>query len=141
MISAVALFCQDIREEKAGTVSIIGVFTDNITVQKVPFAFPQMAIYTRINFPVSEEPPRIIAMRIVFADGREIDLATFDAELIQKARSESVAKGSAKAGLVATAAMAPVPIAQAGRINVIAKIDGQDSVCGTLNVQVPDAKA
>ena len=30
-VSAVAIFCQDIREEKAGTVSIVGILPDNIS--------------------------------------------------------------------------------------------------------------
>jgi hypothetical protein len=141
MVCAIALFCQDIREEKAGTVSVIGVLTDNITVSKVPVAFPQMAIYARLSFLASDEGPKTIAMRIVYADGKEMALATFDTDLIQKGRHEAQTKGAAKVGLVSSAMIAPFAVNHAGRLNVIASVDGVDEICGTLNVQVAEAKS
>jgi hypothetical protein len=136
MACAISLFCQDIREEKAGTVSIVGIFPDNISVAQVPFTFPKIAIYGRLSFLVTDEPPKEISLRLAQADNTEIPLSVFDAEIIQRARAESQAKGGAKAGLIATAILVSFPVKQAGRINVMVKIDGEESICGTLNVQV-----
>jgi hypothetical protein len=136
VLAAIALFCDDIREEKAGTVSVIGIYPDNINVPKVPLALPKCGIYTRISFPVEEEPPKTIALSLAYADGTEVSLTMLDTELIQKARSESQAKGAPKAGLISTSLLAPFAIKKEGRINVIARIDDEDVVCGTLNVQL-----
>jgi hypothetical protein len=139
MVSAVALFCQDIREEKAETVTLVGIFPDNISVASIPFTFPKLAIYARILFPVSDEPPATVALRLVRPDGTETAMANFATDFIRKGREQAVAKGGVNAGLIGTAIMAVFPITQAGRMDVIAKIDGNDLVCGTLNVHVDAA--
>jgi hypothetical protein len=136
MYSAISLFCEDIREEKAGTVTIIGIYPDNITVESTPFNFAKLAVYTRINFPVAGVLPKAIALRLIGTDGKEIPLASFDQALIAKAQKESLDKGATNAGLIGSAVLVPLPVRQAGRMNVIARIDDQDYVCGTLNVQL-----
>jgi hypothetical protein len=136
MVAAIALFCDDIREEKAGTVSVIGIYPDNITVQKAPLMLPKCGIYVRLNIRLEETPPERISLRLVHADGTEFPLTTFNVEMMEKARAESQAMGAANAGLISTALLAPFPIKQLGRINVVVKIDNEESVCGTLNVQV-----
>jgi hypothetical protein len=136
IVAVIALFCDDIREEKIGTVSVIGIYPDNINVPKVPLALPKCGIYTRISFPVNNEPPERIALLLVHADGTEVPLTILNTELIKKARSEAQAKGAPKAGLISTALLVPFEIKKEGRINVIAKIDDEDVVCGTLNVQL-----
>jgi hypothetical protein len=136
MVEAIALFCDDIREEKAGTVSIIGIYPDNINVPQVPIMLPKCGIYARYNLPVGDTPPKTIALRLVYADGSETPLTVFNAETIERARVESQAKGAGKVGLISTAILAPFPIKKEGRINVIVKIDNEESICGTLNIQV-----
>jgi len=136
MVSAIALFCDDIREEKSGVVSAIGILPDNINVASVPFIFPKLVIYARISFETTGEPPRVINLRLVHADNKEAPLTAFDEAIIQRGLRESQEKGAANAGLVATAIMSPFRVRQAGRINVVAKIDDKDIICGTLNIQL-----
>lgn len=137
MASAIALFCQDIREEKAGTVTIVGIFPDNISVAKIPFVFPKMAIYARLSFTFAEKPNEI-ALRLVAADGSETQLSVFDKDILRKGREEGQLRGGVHAGYVGTAILAPFFVAQAGRMNVVARIDDVDTICGTFNIHITD---
>jgi hypothetical protein len=135
MVCATALFCEDVREEKLGTVTVVGIFPDNVTVQSIPFNFPKLAIYARISFGVSDRAPTRIALRIVHGDGEATFLTVFERELIDRARCEAQEKEGPSVGLVATAVISPFHVKQAGRINVMVKADEEDeSVCGTLNI-------
>jgi hypothetical protein len=122
MYCVISLFCEDIREEKAGTVTIIGIYTDNITVTVAPFNFAKLAVYTRISFPVTAALPKAIALRLIATDGKEVALASFDQGLIAKAQKESLEKGAANAGLIGSAVLVPFTVRQPGRMNVVAKI-------------------
>lgn len=138
MISALALFCDDIREERSGQVSVIGIYTDNITVESVPLVLPKLAVYMRISLSVDEPAPKMIATRLVQTDNKEIPFSTFESDIIEKAIRESREKGASRAGLIGTAIMPGFRVRQMGRMNVIAKIEDQELICGTLNVQVKD---
>src|SRR6476660_6182815 len=106
MVSAVAVFCQDKREEKAETVTLVGIFHDNISVPSIPFTFPKLAIYARILFSVSDEPPASASLRLVRPDGTEMVMVNFATDFIRKGREQAVAKGGVTAGLIGTAIMA-----------------------------------
>ena len=47
-ISVVALFCSDVRQEKGGTETIVGIFPDNVNLLTIPGAFAQMYVYVRM---------------------------------------------------------------------------------------------
>ncbi len=138
MISAVALFCEDIREEKSCQVSVIGIYTDNITVQSVPFQFAKLAVYIRITLSVDEPAPKEIALHLVQTDNKEIPFSVFGSDLVEKALRESREKGATRAGLIGSAILPGYRVRQKGRMNVIAKFDAQEVLCGTLNVQLKD---
>ena len=54
-----------------------------------------------------------------------------------KGREDYAKNRVASTGLICTAMMAPYHVKQAGRMNVMTKVDdGEEVVCGTLNVQV-----
>lgn len=50
-ISAMSLFCESIRVELQGSETYVGVLPDRITATDFPFAFPSLAIVTRITIP------------------------------------------------------------------------------------------
>lgn len=49
---AVTVFAEDVREEKQGTISLIGILPDILAIPNMPSALPKIAIYTRIHVPV-----------------------------------------------------------------------------------------
>ena len=134
-ISVVALFCSDVRQEKGGTETIVGVFPDNVNVPTIPGAFAQMHIYVRMHVLPSFKPRQIIT-RIVLPDGSELDRSEMDQGLVERTREKAFANNSPYMGLVAKFTMVPMHIAQEGRLQVIVSVDDQDHVAGALNLRL-----
>jgi hypothetical protein len=133
-ISVVALFCSDVREEKAGTVTIVGVFPDNMNVSKVPAALPKLCVYVRMHVHVDFDPGPLFT-RIVM-DGQEVSRSDVQDELIQTTRAKGKAMGRSFIGLISTFAMSPLPIAKAGQIQALVTAGGKEYVAGSLNFQL-----
>ena len=47
--SAIALFCEDIREEKSGQYAIAGILPDRLNVKRLPTVLPKLGIYLRFH--------------------------------------------------------------------------------------------
>lgn len=58
--SAYGLFCEDIRHEQAGQVSLVGVFPTRIRVKVFPFSFPKFVAYAALAFPIADPPKKIV---------------------------------------------------------------------------------
>ena len=137
--SVVSLFCDDIRQEKRDTDIIVGVYPDNVNVPKPPFAFPKLAIYTRIHFDPATEPTVSIMLRD--EEGWEQLLSDVSPEIVKKARDEANAKSAPLAGLISRAVFAGFKLQKLGRIRVVVRIDGQEYIGGALNAQLAESEA
>jgi hypothetical protein len=71
-ISIVALFCSDVRQEKGGTETIVGVLPDNVNLPSIPGPFAQICVYVRMHMRPSFRPAQIIS-RLMLPDGSELD--------------------------------------------------------------------
>lgn len=140
-IAALGVFCEDIREEVRGTDTIVGVLPDNVAVPQIPFAFPKIAIYTRLMIPVDYNPgPMNLVLR--HADGSEVPLAQVDPALVEEGKVE--ARGQAKpfAGIVLRAAMGGLAVPAQGVMMAILREGDREHQCALLNVKVtPPAHA
>jgi hypothetical protein len=137
LITAVALFCEDIREEQQGTSTIVGVLPDNLSVGSGPGFLPKLAIYLRIQIDHAVTVSTIRA-RIIFSDGRELEMAPFDLGSFEAAKKESIQNSIPYTGLVAKAIISPVSIQESGRIEVIMAVNGEEFVCGMLRLIISD---
>ncbi len=131
-ISAVALFCSDVRQEKGGTETIVGVFPDNVNLPMIPCAFSQMYVYVRILILPSYRPASIVT-RIVLPDGSEMDRSEMDLVTVETNREKVIASDASYIGLIVKFAVIPMQITQEGRLQVIVSVDGQDHIAGMLN--------
>ncbi len=134
-VSIVGMFCEDIREEKAGGATLLGIFPDNVNVPMIPGAFPKLCIYVRAIFDPTIDPGPV-DLALVLADGESQSLGALDSEIAAKGREDALQKGSPLVGLIASITMANLPIMQAGRIKIVATMAGEEIVCGVMNVQV-----
>lgn len=134
-ISMVAMFCADVRQEKGGTETIVGVFPDSVSLPNIPGAFSQMYVYVRMHMRPAFQPQSIIT-RLVLPDGNELDRTAMDADLMETARQKALANGSPYLGLVAKFVMAPMKVTQEGRLQAIVAVDGEDYVAGVLNFRM-----
>ena len=135
MYSAVALFCEDIREEKSGTDTIVGVFPDNVNVPTFPFTFAKIAIYLRINMPADSDSPKRIEYWLTSPDNIPFPRTPIEAELIERARRDAMERGSVIGGTISKAVIGFLQLKTPGRLNLVVEIDGRELVAGTLNVQ------
>jgi hypothetical protein len=136
-VSVVGLFCEDIREEKFGSDILIGIMPDNLVVPAVPSALPKLGFYVRANIPVNTAI-KSISVKVKLIDGNEMELGRFDESMIEKDREGAIKKGAPILGLIFRAMVAPAHIPKYGRILILAKIDDDEFVCGSLNVQGPE---
>jgi hypothetical protein len=131
-LSAITLFCEDIREERNNTDTLVGVFGDNIEMPNTASALPKLALYSRVIVSVNEldiEPIRLV-LRVF---GKEVELALFEPDFIRKTITDVRALGAPIAGFVSRATLAPFPVLEPGRIVVVATTPTSEKIIGNLN--------
>jgi hypothetical protein len=137
--SAIGLFCEDIREEKSGQDTLVGVMSQNLRVPRVPGMLAKLGIYIRVHLPRSSKI-RTIKTRLKTPDGEEIPLTDFG-DLISQAKDEAAKSSAAFGGLISKSSVSPFAVNKAGSIQAIVDIDGTEYVCGALNIVLPEAHA
>lgn len=136
MFSAVALFCEDIREEVSGMSTLIGIYPDNVHVGALPFIFPKLSVFMRLNMTISSAPPNNVEYWLTSPDQIPFPRSVIDKEIIKRAYKEAREKGGTNAGTISKATMNLLQIRSEGRLNLMVSVDGLEIVAGTLNVQV-----
>jgi len=134
-ISIVALFCEDIREEKAGTETIVGVFPDNLRLPRVPGVFPKMCVYVRTHIRAEFDAGPFF-IRIIMPGGKELSRSEARTEMVNEVREKARSKGAPYAGFISKFVVAPLEVTEAGRIQAVVTIGGQEYVVGGLNLEV-----
>jgi hypothetical protein len=138
--SAVAIFCEDIRDEKAGGLSLIGVVGDNVGVpalaegvpQEYQAILPKLCMYLRVNFDAENDPGEITVI-IILPDGTVASQNVIAKEIIDQARATRL-RGNPVAGLVTRLVMGNIAIPKTfGRITATVTIGSQVYVAGTVN--------
>lgn len=133
-ISAVTIFCEDIRQEQSGTEILIGILPDNIEVPKIPVMMPKLSTYTRINLSVDYDPG-YISLFLRTPDGEERALTTFDPNMVQNTRRDAKEQGNPLVGLISRTVGAGFQIPQSGRIVTVLRTKDHEIICGGLNIQ------
>ena len=145
-IQVLTLFCEDVREEKSGTDTLLGVFTDNlrIGIPQEPMeghaaGLQRLGIYTRILATV-DEPSKALQLAIRRPDGTEFNVSDgFTAEFIENAREDAKRSGSPVFGLIIRAIAAPFLIPNPGRHLAVVKYGDQEMISGILNLTLNSA--
>ena len=133
--SVICLFCEDLREEKKGTDTLIGILPDNITIAEAPAMFTKLALYARIQAP-TEKPPSSVSLRLELPGGETVDLGEMPVDKITKAVETARREGAPYIGLILKAIMTGITVDSSGRLSAIAHLDGEEYLAGTLNVKI-----
>jgi hypothetical protein len=137
-ISVIAIFCSDIRQEKGGTETIVGVFPDTVNLPTIPGAFSQMHIYVRMHVRPSYLVSAIIT-RIVLPDGSELEQSEMNPDLITRTRAKYEAANAPYMGFIVKFGIAPFQVVQEGPLKVIVRVDGVDHIAGQVTFRkIPD---
>jgi hypothetical protein len=144
-VSVVAIFCEDIREEKSGQDTIVGILPDNLTISApVPSVgtalIPKLGLYLRVHFDVKDRP-KGLSIRLLSPSDNVVAQSEWQQSVIDKAFDDSAANKMPLVGLIQKLVASPFPVPQAGKIIAIATINGSDYVAGALNVIFPSATA
>lgn len=131
-LSAIALFCDDIREEKSGAHTIIGIMGDNIIVPGFPGAVPKLAIYVRLHIPV-ETAPEEYRILFNFPNGERVLINTIEHDLIKNTIRDAKKAKNKIAGIFSQLIASPFPVERAGRIEVELEWSGGKMFIGGLN--------
>ena len=134
-VSAIALFCADVREEKRGTVTVVGIYPDNLNVPKMPGAFPSMAVYVRIHLRPAFDPGSV-STRIILSDGEELARDDVDPELLRDTLAKARLNGAPTAGLITTFVFSPFHVSKGGRITAIVSAGKEEYIAGSLNLGI-----
>lgn len=135
--SAIGLFCEDIRDERLGTTSLVGVLPDNVALPAFPFLFPKIAVYVRFRLDATLPPPAL-ACKLVTVDGTEFILGEYDSEAIAPHFNAAIAAESPIVGFLMNGFFLQLSVPKAGRFVLVAAIDGESFIAGTLNVVATD---
>ena len=138
-VSITSIFCQDIREEKVGTVTLVGIFPDNVKFTKIPGVLLKLVVYCRMHADV-KDPPRKLSLRIEMPDEQIVKLGNVKRAEIQEAVQKAKGEGSEIAGFIVSAEISPFTVIKSGRILVVATVDGEEYPVGRLNLIVPKAQ-
>jgi hypothetical protein len=135
--SVIGLFCEDIREEKTGTCSLVGIMPDNATVPVSPpegqiVMVPRLALYARIHFDPDNQLERI-QFDVIVPDGTVISLGVIDQSVIDRAREDAKKQKSPLAGIVTRVIMGPLPLKKLGRLIAKLTIGKQEYIAAAVN--------
>jgi hypothetical protein len=152
-VNCIGLFCEDIREEKNGAFTIIGIMPDNVTTEVVNVAptgearpgahvtmMSKICIYTRINFDPAIDLPEG-ELRLVPVPGDAIQLGKIDRAVIEKAKKEAKDMGHFMAGIVLRAEMGGYPIPPKGALKMEVSFPEETILAAALHFKPKIAEA
>jgi hypothetical protein len=141
--SVMALFCDDIREDKSGTLSLMGIFADNASVPALPDVatgtvglIPRLCVYIRVNFDVSVELGDV-SMKLIGPDGAQIFAQTIDDATIAQARATRE-RGNPIAALISHIQLINAPLPKLGRFIAEVTVGRQTYLAGALNYLIAE---
>lgn len=134
LYNAVGFFCDDVREEKGGKMTVIGIYNDTVNVTKIPGSFAKMGLYVRVHLDVKYQVKNM-SVKLRMPNGQESDISEFNIEELNSARKDAIENGNPYLGAVLQAVFAPAPIPVAGRIEAILNLDEEQIIVASLNVR------
>ncbi|MCW5729514.1 MAG: hypothetical protein KIT20_02055 [Alphaproteobacteria bacterium] len=147
-LSVMALFCEDIREEKNDQVTLVGLFPDTVQVDMLPNGIAEgqavrfmakLCVYVRINFDPGTDigEPQVW---LSLPDGGRLSLGTIGADVVAKSRSESEAKDTLLAGVISRVVLGGFRPPQ-GTIRVEVDVKGTTHLAGAMKFNHSAANA
>lgn len=133
---ATAVFCEDLRAEPTGAISMIGVFPDNVGVAQMPAMFRKLTIHVRTVLPVPVKiKSHVVELHLPAMKEAAASNALDDATLARLAQANP--KDGAIVTLVSSIQAQNVGVAEYGRARIDVIVDGQRATAAILNFIAP----
>jgi hypothetical protein len=143
-LNVMALFCEDIREEKKDIFTLIGIMPDTINIGD-PVGAPappeatriltRLCAYIRINF----DPDFDLGnpdIKLVLPNDEIIPLGTIESDVVHKAQSEAKAKGNRLAGVISRVALSGFRPPTDGVVSIEVDVKGEIYVAAALTFRL-----
>jgi hypothetical protein len=139
-LQVVGFFCEDIREEKSGQTTLVGILPDNINVPPRPPdapaslqpRMPKLGLYVRINLS-PDEGVRAMRTKLKFPDGGEAEMGLIDEATVAKSLQDAIASNLPVAGLLQYAVLQGLAIpTPPGLITGVLEVDGTEHTIAIL---------
>ena len=128
-----ALFCEDIRIEKNGQETLVGVLSDNIETPQFPIILPKLGVYLRTRFSTSFTLTTF-SVTLVNSGGEEQLRIDYDSALIEKVYEEAREKGYPFAGFKSVSIIDQVPVRQESSLDLFSIVNGERYLCAQLRI-------
>jgi hypothetical protein len=132
-ITILGVFCEDIREEKGGTDTLVGILPDNVGVPSFPGGFPRLSIYVRVILPLDFEPSPI-ELSMIAPTGERVSLSQIEVGEIAEALKAGGEAGNPTAGMVFRTTFGGFAVPSACRVQALVKIKDEEHLACFLNV-------
>jgi hypothetical protein len=150
-----ALFCEDIRDEANGILTLVGILPDHINVANPPDKdgnapipdpaaqhknLSRFSVYARIGFdPDYDLGEPVFTLKL--PHGEILALGTVTADVVTKAKREAKERGTPLAGIVFRVAFGSFPLKKLGVAKLEVKIGKRTILAGALNFTAENQKA
>lgn len=131
---ASSIFCDDIRNEINGKISLMGVVGGNLFVPEFPFVTARLCVLITVCTPM-DQPFKHLKITGDYAGASLFDVEMDEGQLSQMT---SDAPGSPFQTAIAAQAMfviSPMTMEESGRLHIALTVDGEDIYCPGLIVQ------
>ena len=140
-ISVVGIFCEDIREEKTGQDTLIGILPDNMTIVGGGNSIPKLCLYVRIHFNPRIDPGSIF-LRVLSPNDEVVGTNEFSQELLRDTRQKALENDAPITGLISKLTWVGFPVKTPGRVRALLRIGhDEELLCGALNFKIRAASS
>lgn len=130
--SAVAIFCDDVREEKRGKKTIVGVYSFEVDVDNFPYTFPRLCVYSQFVYS-TDKPIERFSLKL-YSDGELLMDHPAPEAFIKSSREMSIAQGRPTTALFTAIEMISVEVSEPSVMIAVMEVDGEEYHAGRLAV-------
>jgi hypothetical protein len=135
-----ATYCDDIRQEIGGKITLVGIYSGACLVPAIPCTLPKLCLSLCISASRSA-PIRSLVVVGAYA-GNEVINITLDSSQIDEimaANAEQASDDTKQMMLMLMAALSPFIVSVPGKLTLTVTADGEDVYCGGLRISTaPD---
>jgi hypothetical protein len=136
-----ATYCDDIRQEVGGKITLVGIYAGQCIVPAVPCVLPKLCVVINLSAPRSE-PITSAVVTGAFA-GNEVFNMTLESEQISQimAPSYEARPDGQNMMLMLMGVMSPFNVATPGKLTLNVLANGEEIFCESLEISVAPAGA
>lgn len=132
---AFCIFCDDVREEVGGKVSMMGTYGSELIVNApFPYQAPKFCINVYVISAI-EDPPKSLRIRVTYPARQVI----FEAEMSDGLNQDIAADDATKAHYVGRLQVSPMVFSEPGDLEVFVETERETSRAGRLRIRAADS--